>query len=147
MIFRLVLSHEINFLAGESKNGRISCTLFKAMSYLLLRLLLLLYLFVLSLPTNVNVLAILIADRPTFAAKHLARSQSYCGPRVLIPSRRIDVPAEIDFGDDGGRRRRQRALPLLEVAESRRDRRQLVAIGAQYRLRGLNTAGKASGAI
>lgn len=109
----------------------------------LLRLLLLLRVLVLPLPADVDVLAVLVADRPALAAEHLAGPQSYRRPRVLVSSGRIDAPAEIDLGDDGGRRRRRRAPLLLEIAEARRDRRQFVAIGVRHRLRGLNAAGKA----
>lgn len=104
---------------------------------------LLLRVLVLPLLADVDVLAVLVADRPAFAAEYLAGPQSHRRPRVFVSSGRIDVPAEIDLGDDGGRRRRRRAPLLLEVAEACRDRRQFVAIGVRHRLRGLNTAGKA----
>lgn len=109
----------------------------------LLRLLLLLHVLVLPLPADVDVLAILVADRPALAAEHLAGPQSHCRPRVLVSSGRIDASAKVDLGNDGGHRRRRRTPLLLKVAEARRDRRQFVTIRVRHRLRGLNTAGKA----
>lgn len=105
---------------------------------LLLRLLLfLLNLVVLPFSADVHILAVLVADRSTLAAEHLARPQPDRWPCILVPGRWIDVPTKIDFR--GG----QRALSLLEVAEASSDRRQFVAIGVWYRFRGLHAARQA----
>lgn len=113
----------------------ISLTIRRKYYLLLLRLLLfLLNLVVFPFSADVHILAVLVADRSTLAAKHLARPQPDRWPRILVPGRWIDVPTKIDF------RSGQRALPLLEIAESGRDCRQFVAIRIRYRFRGLYAA-------
>lgn len=92
----------------------------------------------LPFPADVDVLAVLVADRSALAAEHLPRPESDRRPCILVPGRRVNVPTEIDFGSGQG------ATPFLEVAETSRDRREFVAIGIGYWFRGLYTAGQAS---
>lgn len=113
----------------------ISLTIRRKYYLLLLRLLLfLLNLVVFPFSADIHILTVLVADRSTLAAKHLARPQPDRWPRILVPGRWIDVPTKIDF------RSGQRALPLLEIAESGRDCCQFVAIRIRYRFRGLYAA-------
>lgn len=121
------------------ESSLISLTIRRKYYLLLLRLLLfLLNLVVFPFSADVHILTVLVADRSTLAAKHLARPQPDRWPCILVPGRWIDVPTKIDF------RSGQRALPLLEIAESGRDCRQFVAIGVRYRFRGLYATRQAS---
>lgn len=88
--------------------------------------------------TDVDVLAVLVADRSALAAQHLTWPEPDRRSRILVPGRWIDVPTKINF------RSGERTLSLLEVAETGSDRGQFVAIGIGHRFRGLHAARQTS---